>query len=142
MRVVVDTNVLVSALLAPQGTAGEIMRQLVRSEKAVLIISPETMHELRRVLAYPKIEKLLRFDPGAIERFVSAIEMLGEEVEERISPELPECRDLDDVKFLKLAVSGRADCLITGDQDLLVLKSVADIPIVTPAEFILLHPHP
>jgi predicted nucleic acid-binding protein len=46
------------------------------------------------------------------------------------------CRDPDDSKLLEIAAVGRADCLVTGDQDLLVLRTFQEIPILTPARFL------
>ena len=46
------------------------------------------------------------------------------------------CRDLDDDKFIETALTGRADCLVTGDRDLLVMSPFRDLPILQPAEFL------
>ncbi|MFM7715662.1 MAG: putative toxin-antitoxin system toxin component, PIN family, partial [Microcystis sp.] len=48
------------------------------------------------------------------------------------------CSDLDDNKFLELAVSGMAQYIITGDKDLLILNTYQGIPIITPAEFLVI----
>ncbi len=136
MRVVVDSNVFVSALVAPRGTAGILVRKLVEDERTVFLISPETMGELRRVLTYSKIVKLLKFSPEDVNRFLSSIEMLSEEVDETLSVSGLECRDPDDIKFLAVAMEGRADFLITGDEDLLVLGKIEEIPVVTPSQYL------
>lgn len=136
MRVVVDVNVFVSALIAPRGTAGSLLRVLIRDGRTVFLVSPDTKAELKRVLEYPKISKLLKFSADEIERFLCSVEMLSEEFDERSSVDGLECRDADDIKFLALAVLGRADYLVSGDKDLLVLGSVECIPIVTPAQLL------
>lgn len=136
MRVVVDSNVFVSALIAPQGTSGCFVRRLLEDKQTVFLVSRETMDELKRVLSYPKICRLLKFSPNDVDRFLSSIEMLSEEVDE-IDP-LPDsvCRDPDDIKFISLAVSGQAECLITGDEDLLVLGKFGEISVVTPSQYL------
>lgn len=136
MRVVVDSNVFVSALIAPGGTSGALVRTLVEDERTVLLVSRETMVELKRVLMYPKIVRLLKYSPDDVESFLSSVEMLAEEVEEMQSVSHIECRDPDDVKFVSLALSGWADFLITGDEDLLILGQVEGIPVVNPPQFL------
>lgn len=134
MRVVVDSNVFVSALIAPKGTSGSLVRRLVESHRSVFLISRETMEELKRVLMYPKIAKLLKWSSTDVESFISSIELIAEEVDAAFRVLDIECRDPDDIKFLSLAVAGRADFLVTGDEDLLVLKTIADIPVLSPSQ--------
>ncbi len=136
MRVVVDSNVFVSALIAPGGTAGMLVRKLVEDDRTVFLISPETMDELRRVLTYPKIRKLLKFSPEDVAIFLSSIEMLSEEVDETLSVSGLECRDPDDIKFMSVAVEGRADYLVTGDNDLLEIEAIDGIPVVPPSRLL------
>ena len=136
MRVVVDSNVFVSALMTPKGTSGVLVRRLVEDDRTVFLVSRETMGELKRVLMYPKIVKLLKYSPNDVASFLSSVEMLAEEVDE-VQPILHvECRDPDDVKFMSLAVSGRAEFLIAGDEDLLVLGKIEEIPVVTPSQYL------
>ena len=134
MRVVVDSNVFISALIAPRGVTGSLIRKLVEDDRTVFLISSESMDELRRVLTYPKIINLLKLSPGDVESFLSSIEMLAEEVDEVVPLPSSACRDPDDVKFMSIAVSGRADCLVTGDKDLLVLGAIEEIPVMSPSQ--------
>lgn len=66
--------------------------------------------------------------------FVEEIKSLSMEVE--ITENVKLCRDPKDDKYLELALSGKADCIITGDQDLLTLNPFENIPIITPVEFL------
>lgn len=134
MRVVVDSNVFVSALIAPKGTSGSLVRKLVESRRTVFLISRETMEELKRVLMYPKIAKLLKGSSTDVDSFISSIELIAEEVDAAFLVSDVECRDPDDIKFLSLAVAGQADFLVTGDEDLLILKMIADIPVLSPSQ--------
>jgi putative PIN family toxin of toxin-antitoxin system len=134
MRVVVDSNVFVSALIAPNGTSGSLVRKLVESRRTVFLISRETMEELKRVLMYPKIARLLKWSSTDVDSFISSIELIAEEVDVAFWVSNVDCRDPDDIKFLSLAVAGRADFLVTGDEDLLILKTIADIPVLSPSQ--------
>lgn len=139
MRVVVDTNVFVSALIAPSGTSAALVRRLVADDRTVFLVSRHTMDELKRVLMYPKIIKLLKFSSSDVERFLSSVELLAEKVDELQPVPGMECRDPEDVKYISLALSGRADVLISGDQDLLIMGKIGIIPVVSPAQFLSYH---
>lgn len=136
MRIVMDSNVLISALIAPQGTSAKLVRLLTAEDQIVFLISSDTMEELRRVLLYPKIKKLLKWSSHETDRFLSSIELLSEYVNENIPVPALECRDPKDIQIMRAAVQGQADYLITGDHDLLDLETVSRIPIVSPAEFL------
>jgi len=130
LRWVIDTNVVLSALLHPRGVAGEL-RQAWQAERFVPLVSRVTAAELLRVLCYPK------FKLAAEDRY----DLLGEYLpwtevvhfdEDAFAK--PYCRDPDDAAFLQLAYAARADALIRGDRDLLVLASTARVPIHTLAQ--------
>ena len=129
-RPVLDTNVLVSALVFHAG-ASSWLRQAWRSETIRPLASRDTVAELLRVLSYPKFH--LTDDDRE--------DLLGdylpwcETVTVPRSTEVPDCRDPGDRPFLQLAVSAEADALVTGDEDLLVLADVCSVPILTPAAF-------
>ena len=129
IRVVLDTNVLVSALLF-NGQTG-ILRDLWKTGRIIPLISKETFAEFRRVLSYPKFK--------LSQREIRAI--LNEEILPYVEPvDIAEqvidiCRDPHDDMFLAVAVFSDALYLVTGDQDLLVLKTYDKTQIVTVAEF-------
>jgi len=131
LRVVFDTNTVVSALLFSKGRLAWL-RTVWRQGTIVPLISKATTEEIIRVLAYPK------FHLDATDQE----ELLGDflpfaEVIDAVLPtgEVPVCRDKHDQIFLELAVAGEADALVTGDEDLLVLAEESPIPIMTPADF-------
>ena len=129
-RIVLDTNVLLSALLFRAG-ALSWLRQAWQSEAIRPLASRDSAAELIRVLAYPK------FRLNADERE----DLLGDylpwcetvRVPKRIK--IPQCRDPFDRLFLELALAAKADALVTGDRDLLALADAFAVPILTPAAF-------
>ena len=128
LRVVLDNNVVVSALVFPSGRLSWLSRAWQSSDLAP-IASWETIAELRRVLGYPKFGLSLSRQIAAIRQYQLWCEMamLGE------PPDVPDCRDPRDRPFLELAAAAQADALVTGDGDLLALAPVFSIPIITPA---------
>ena len=129
-RLVLDTNVLVSALVFPAGSTSWL-RAAWQSETVRPLASRETTTELIRVLAYPK------FRLGKDERDDLLADYLPwcEIVVVRDMSAVPDCRDRHDRIFLALALAGRVDALVTGDGDLLALAPRFPIPIVSPATF-------
>src|SRR5882724_10441274 len=114
-RVVLDTNVLISAVLSPLGKPFACLNWVL--DNATLIASRELLEELETRLARPKFNKYV--DDSKRRSFVADLGLIALQVE--LSGLVRVCRDPDDDKMLGIAVLGRADCLVTGDQDLLVL---------------------
>lgn len=130
LRVVVDTNVLISRLLAPDSLPGRTVSHAVRHGR--LLASSETLEELARVLGRAKFDRYL-----SLSERQQFMRLLGRIVETPpITHRFTECRDASDNKFLDLAVSGNATAIVTGDQDLLALHPFHDIPIITPATYL------
>lgn len=129
-RVVLDTNVLISRLLAPNGVAVRAVR--LATSRTIVLASSETLTELADVL------DRLKFDPYAsIEErrtFLRLFARIAEQV--AILRPIQACRDPRDDKFLALAVNGGADVIVTGDADLLVLDPFHAVRIMTPAAFL------
>jgi uncharacterized protein len=129
MRVVLDTNVLVSAALKQQSIPG--MAALVVERRGDLLKSLATEKQLFEVVARPYFDALIDPDTRAwLKRLMAIAELVP--ITERIAA----CRDPTDDKFLELAVSGRADLIVTGDADLLTLNPFRSIPIIPPAAFV------
>lgn len=130
LRVVLDTNALVSALVFSSGALSWLPLAWQAARLAPLV-SPATLLEFVEVLAYGKfniaparrLELLAQYEPWCQLVAVPAP-----------PPPVPECRDPDDRKFLELARFAQADALVTGDRDLLALAAVFPVPIITPAE--------
>ncbi len=130
MRLVLDTNVVVSALLL----SGSIPRQAFDKAltQGTLLISVPILLELAEVLHRKQFNKYLLEEERM--RFLVGLLKASELLETAES--ITECRDPKDNKFLELAFCGKADCIVSGDADLLVLSPFRDIPIVTPTEFL------
>ena len=127
-RPVLDTNVLLSALLFSSGTL-TWLRRAWQAETIRPLVSRETTMELIRVLAYPKF----RLSVDEREDLLGDFLPWCESVPIPKGIEVPEYRDPLDRPFLELAVAAEADWLVTGDNDLLDLASAFSAPIVTPA---------
>jgi len=129
-RVVIDTNVLLSALLFHPSTLSWI-RRAWQTADIIPLSSRETTGELIRVLSYPKFDLNNDEQEDLLADYLPWCEAV---VVSRHLP-IPQCRDPFDRPFLELALSARADALITGDNDLLSLAPVFPAPILTPRSF-------
>lgn len=119
VRVVLDTNVVLSALVFRGGTAGQV-RQAWQRGLVLPLASTATVQELVRVLAYSKF----RLPPAEQDELLADYLPYVETV--RIAqppPKVPECRDVLDLPFMHLAVAGRAQMLVSGDRDLLAIAA-------------------
>ena len=127
LRVVLDTNVLVSAALTPDGQARRTVDLVAR--RGLVLFSDATYAELLDVLARPRLRRYL--PPERAEEFARRIVTVAS----RVVPveTIRACRDPKDDPFLDVAVGGRADFLVSGDLDLLVLHPFRGIPVLTPA---------
>ena len=130
IRVVLDTNTVISALLFP-GTASRLV-PLWQSRRITVLVSREILKEYLRVLAYPKFQlsdqEIRQLVEEELLPFVETIR-----VRRRLAVVR---RDPDDDKFLECAVTGRAGYLVTGDRDLRELDSFRGIIILTVGEFL------
>jgi putative PIN family toxin of toxin-antitoxin system len=128
-RLVVDTNVVLSAILFPNSVPG---RALDRSQGSVVLASALTLQELKEVADRSRFDRYV--EPEKRRRLVA------EYVRATVTVDIPfpirACRDPRDDKFLEVAVHGRADVIVTGDTDLLALHPFRGIAILTPAEYI------
>ena len=129
-RIVLDTNVLLSALLFHAG-ALSWLRLAWQSEAIHPLASHDTTTELIRVLSYPKFKLTSDEREDLLGDYLPWCETVT--VPNKIK--LPDCRDPFDRAFLALALTAKADALITGDKDLLVLSHLFAVPILTPAVF-------
>ena len=132
IRVVLDTNVLISALLF----TGEVSRlvELWQNRKIIPVISRETFAELRDVLQYPKFNltgpEIIDIIESEILPYFDVIDVVREI--QKV------CRDPQDDKFIACAISAGVDYLVTGDRDLADMKRYKNIRIVTVGEFLTL----
>jgi putative PIN family toxin of toxin-antitoxin system len=128
MRLVVDTNIFISAALTQASWPANTVRWL--GKYGGFLKSAATEGELFMVLERPRLaSRVAPFFVEDLRRIFAAAESVT--IAERIAV----CRDPADDKFLELAVNGKADAIITGDLDLLALDTFREIPIITPAAF-------
>lgn len=128
MRVILDTNVLVSGLMFPESVPGAAVAAW-REGRFDLVVPLGRLEEIGRVLAYPKIRKVLHWNEAAISRFLRQIYLRAVEP----AAEALEVRDSDDLHVLQALAAGAAELLVSGDADLLALR--ARSAIETPAQF-------
>ena len=133
MRVIFDTNVLVSRLLGAKESPPARAVRLVMEGANVHLFSEATFQELVNVLSRAKFDPYLSREKRL--HFLSEMRELSEFV--TIDRTLSLCRDPRDDKFLDLAACGNADYLVTGDEDLLALHPFEGISILSPALFLL-----
>ena len=130
-RVVLDTNVLISAALKPDGSPRAVV-DAIRAPNGVLLFSGETFNELETRLGHSKFANYVRREDRSV--FLALLEPVSEWVS--IVGARLGCRDPEDDKFLETALMGEAECVVTGDQDLQVLSPFHNIPILSPADFL------
>jgi putative PIN family toxin of toxin-antitoxin system len=132
LRIVIDTNVLLSGLMIPEGTPGRIIAAW-RKRNFDLVVSEPMLEELARVLAYPKIRKRLNWDDETISRYIALLRFEAEVVSvEGVKANVP--ADPDDNHLLATLIASKADWLITGDGDFDDLYELH--PIIAPGEFV------
>jgi putative PIN family toxin of toxin-antitoxin system len=129
-RVVIDTNVYVSRFLRESSTPGRALEFALRNE--VVLLSRATFEELRATLSKPKLARYL--DPNEFGPFLRELIESSEIVEPYTV--IRACRHPKDDKFLELAIDGRADLILTGDNDLLALHPFRGISILSPMQYL------
>jgi putative PIN family toxin of toxin-antitoxin system len=131
-RAVLDTNVVLSALLFASGRLAPL-RDAWRDARCRPLVSIVTITELLRALTYPKFKLSAAEQRELLADYLPFCETVRMPP---TPPKTPECRDPYDVPFLQLAVAGKADCLVTGDRHLLALAGRFSRPIVRPEQFL------
>jgi putative PIN family toxin of toxin-antitoxin system len=129
-RYVFDTNTLVSAVLFRGSTPGEAFRQALNT--GVVLLSEATFEEIDEVIAREKFNDYLT--PEERGAFIEAL--IDRSRFANPTEEIQACRDPDDDKFLELAVTENATCIVSGDSDLLELDPFRGIPIAEPGDFL------
>ena len=129
-RCVFDTNSVVSAALFADSVPARALMLALRLR--VVLMSQDLADELADVLARPRF---IRY--SSLQERKTLLDNLMQQTEwVQITERVQACRDPNDDKILELAVNGRADYIVTGDDDLLVMNPFRRIAIVTPAEFL------
>ena len=129
MRIVLDTNVLVSALLSPNGAPAAVL-QLILAGRVVLCFDARILSEYREVLRRPKFD----FDPQLVDELLEFLESEGELVASiPLQLSLP---DPDDAMFLEVAAAGEADHVVTGNLKHLPVRGCGGVSVVSPRDFL------
>ncbi len=131
-RVVIDTNLVLSALVFPQRRLTGL-REAWQDHRIQPLVSKDTATELIRVLAYPKFKLTLQEQQELLADYLPYCKAVAIPMP---PPRTPVCRDDFDVPFLQLAAAGKADALVTGDRDLLSLAGVFVLPILSAEQFL------
>jgi putative PIN family toxin of toxin-antitoxin system len=135
MRVVLDANVLISAVISPKGSAASVLL-LWEQEQFELIISLPIIEEVYRVLNYPKIKDKYHLTDASINTIIAylatAITVQPKETLSVIE------KDPSDDKYLECALAGEAQYIVSGDTHLLNLGAFRSIVILSPAAFLIL----
>ena len=129
-RIVIDTNVFISALLIKKSLPFQVVN--IAFNQGIILSSDDTFTEIKQVLSRRKFKKYLT----SSERNIFLFKLANESESVDIKEEIRACRDAKDDKFLELAVNGSADLIVTGDADLLALNPFREIEIITPSFFI------
>jgi len=128
-RIIIDTNVLVSGMVFMQGVPQQAINKAL--ERGVLLFTPDTLQEFKDVVLRPKFNKYIEYNLRAAYFFeISTSSIMAEP-----KASLHVCRDPKDQKYLEAYEGGEARYLISGDQDLLVLKNDT-LHVLKPDEFL------
>lgn len=139
MRAVIDTNVLVSAVILPTSRIGAVILNMGMGAFTPLYCV-EMLEELTNVLARPRIRKKYGISSQYIRNVLDLILLRGQLIEP--SERVTVCRDPKDDIFLSVALAGAADVLVSGDEDLLALHPFHGIRIIGPSAFLRELTHP
>jgi uncharacterized protein len=137
IKVVLDTNVLISGILTPKGKSAHILK-LVAEEKIILFISKSIINEIRRVLNYPKLIKYTKknnLNFKEINEHLEALKQIATQTPDKIKIDVIKDDPSDNI-ILTCALEGKVDYIISGDSHLKDLVIFKDIKIISPADFL------
>ncbi|HEV8260129.1 MAG TPA: putative toxin-antitoxin system toxin component, PIN family [Burkholderiales bacterium] len=125
MKVFLDTNVLASGI-ATRGLCSELLESVIHDHE--LLTCQPVLRELERVLA-----QKFRLPEAVVAGFLALLKAEGTVVKSRKNPPIP-IKDADDIPILACAIAGKADVFVTGDKELLDLRKIEDLTVVSPRE--------
>ncbi len=134
IKVVLDANLFVSAVLTSKGKPAKIF-DLVRAGKIEMITSFPILEEVRMVLLYPRLKKLHGFSQKEVEKELKKIAGFAKLTTGKLKIEAIK-NDPSDDKYLECAMEGEAEFIVSGDHHLKDLKLFQGVRIVSPAEFV------
>jgi putative PIN family toxin of toxin-antitoxin system len=134
MKVVLDTNVVVSAAVSPKGPPAEIVKAW-RAHSFTWVTSLPLLDELKRTLLSPRVGRHLAWGEDEIAEFLAAVRQAAEVTSP--TDQIDVIRDdPSDNRVLEAAISAQVDYIVSGDHHLLDLKTYEGVQIVTPARFV------
>ncbi len=133
MRAVIDTNIIIRAMIKPLGTVGPVLGRL-RNGEYTAVYSEAILDEMVTKLALPRIAKKYQIGEGDIEDLLGLLALRGDLVNPTRFVQV--CRDADDDMLIEAALEGKAGWVVTGDQDLLTLEKFESIRFVSPRVFL------
>lgn len=136
MRVVIDTNVVISRFLSPTGTPAQLFEQW-QLNAFELVLSEPILAEFQKVLEYQRIQARHHMAPEEIAEVINGFRQFAVLVDVKERLVVIE-EDPEDDKFLECAVAGSAEVIVSGDAHLLDLKEYRGIQILSPAAFLIL----
>jgi putative PIN family toxin of toxin-antitoxin system len=140
MLLILDTSVIISNLLSSGKNYTRDIIMLARAKKLSLAISVETLEELKQTIHSDNIKRLPHYSSQIVGLFIAWYQYNATFFSLDKIPQIELNRDKNDNIYLRLIKASNADCLITVDNDLLVLKEFNNIPILTPEQFIQRYP--
>ena len=123
-RIILDTNLWISFLIS---TDFKELENLILKGNVILLFSNESLEEFIEVIQRPKFKKI--FSRKYVEKLLNIFDQYAELIQ--IQSKIEICRDPKDNFLLNMAVDGKADLLITGDKDLLVIEKIEKTKIIT-----------
>ncbi len=134
LKVVLDANMFVSAILKPNSKPAKIL-ELVQKQKVHLLVSMSILLEIRRVLLYPKLQKLHHLNAKQIDTLLEELIKFAVFIKEELKINAIK-DDPSDNKYLECAVQGEAEYIISGDHHLKDLKNFKGIKIIDADRFL------
>jgi putative PIN family toxin of toxin-antitoxin system len=134
MRVLLDTNIWISGLLWG-GIVSKILL-LAEQKRITIIVSPPLLTEIQNTLNYPKLQKQLQKINETPDNLLAIVQQLSEICLISVKLDIKDLRDSQDLFILETAISADVKVIVTGDQDLLIIKQIAEIPIMTARNFL------
>ena len=134
MRALLDANVLISAVIRPLGTPGLVVAALLERDAFELVLSPGIVAEVEAALKLREVRRYLR-EPDEALLWLADLATLADPADDTGRAK-GVCRDPGDDAVLSAAIEGRADAIVTGDADLLLLVEHDGVAIVAPRAFL------
>ena len=133
MRAVIDTNIIIRAVIKPKGSVGPVLDRL-QEGAYIAVYSEPLLHELLTKLALPRIRDKYSVTDSDVADLLAILALRGELVKPDRAVKV--CRDADDDMVIEAALAGGSEWVVTGDEDLLILGRFETVRFVTPRTFL------